>query len=210
MFFRYDSSGGPPDSFNDKQLKTLQAFGTILIILLFANVIFMIYNVIQFLLPLKVRSLKLHLFYILSMIMTIARTVELFYFTLTPHQVKPNLTKGDELGQLLASNIGTIANVAIGCLFVATMYDISYSIKILNNPEQINLSQAERHKKIVYAIAIMFSVIFGLCCFFTTTIFLGPQTCNFICLITAYTILSIVYTWTLIQLSKAMKGLLAD
>ena len=86
----------------------------------------MIYNLIQFLLPLKVRSRLIYQFYILAMIMSIARITELFYFVLTPANMKPNLTMGCELGQNLADGSGTIANVALGCLFVATMYDISY------------------------------------------------------------------------------------
>ena len=180
-----------------------------MIVLLFANVIFMIYNLIQFLLPLKVRSHLLYLFYILSMFMTIARIIELFYFILTPNDMAPNLTIGCELGQNIADGLATVANVALGCLFVATMYDISYSIKILNNPA-INMSQAERHKKFVYAVAITFTVIFGICLLFSNYRFEMRRTYNFLCLIVAYFILSIVYTWTLVQLRKAMKTLLAD
>ena len=157
----------------------------------------MIYNLIQYLLPLKVRSHLLYLFYILSMFMTIARIIELFYFVLTPHNRKPNLTIGCELGQNIADGIATIANIALGCLFVATMYDISYSIKILNNPA-INLSQAERHKKFVYTVAITFTVIFSICLLFSNSRFYARRTYNFLCLIVAYFILFIVYTWTLV------------
>ena len=169
----------------------------------------MIYNLIQFLLPLKVRSPLLYLFYILAMIMTIFRIIELFYFVLTPHTRKLNLTIGCMLGQNIADGTATVANVALGCLFVATMYDISYSIKILNNPA-VNMSQADRHKKFVYAVAIIFTIIFGICLALSNNRIEMRRTYNFCCLIVAYFILSIVYTWTLIQLRKAMKTLLVD
>ena len=88
-------------------------------------------NVIVYLVPLKVRSMLLFLFYLLSAILTISRSVELFIYCASDN---PTLTIGDSNVQEIFDKIGATANVSIGCLFVATMYQISYSIRMLNDP----------------------------------------------------------------------------
>ena len=72
------------------------------------------------------------------------------------------------------------------------------------------MSQVERHKKLVYAAAIIFTIIVAILIFCSYFIFDGAELCSIISSIVAYFILTIVYTWTLKDFSKAMKGLLAD
>ena len=117
--------------FDERQKKTLEIIAYIIGALLCANFLFLVANVIVYLVPLKVRSMLLFLFYLLSAILTISRSVELFLYCASDN---PTLTKGDSNVQEIFDKIGATANVSIGCLFVATMYQISYSIRMLNDP----------------------------------------------------------------------------
>lgn len=68
------------DGFTSAQLITLRTFGFIIIALLSANVIFLVYNIIVYLIPLKIKSALLAQFYILASIITILRIVEVSLF----------------------------------------------------------------------------------------------------------------------------------
>ena len=49
----------------------------------------------------------------------------------------------------------------LGCLFVVTMYQISYSIKMINEPET-DIVQNEKRWNKVYLTAIIVSLIFSI------------------------------------------------
>lgn len=125
-----------------------------------ANLVFMIYNVSVFLVPLRVKSMLIGLFYILAAIMTLARSFEVFTMGL-PKNVHSEATSGPYISQpaIIADTIATIANVGIGCLFVATMYQINYAIKMIDDPT-IDLEKALKRRVVVYALAILFMAFF--------------------------------------------------
>ena len=89
------------------------------------------------------------------------------------------------------------------------MYQISYSIKMIDDPE-IDIYAAEKRKCQVYAAALTASIIVAV----TMTIGLISLTIkdqskfeNY-CMLVTYVILPCIYIWTYISLQKALKGLL--
>ena len=65
--------------FDDWQNTLLSTTGAIIIFMLLINLAFIIYNILKFLIPMKIKSWLLLLFYALATIMLVARVVELFY-----------------------------------------------------------------------------------------------------------------------------------
>ena len=68
------------------------------------------------------------IFYVLAGILTLGRIVEVLIFVL-PMNPKMNITGEGGLAQEISSDVASIVNVWIGSLFVATMYQISQSLK---------------------------------------------------------------------------------
>ena len=56
--------------------------------------------------------------------------------------------------QAVFDYVGFFSNMAIGCLFVATMYQISHAIKLMNDPLSINLAKVDLYRKCVNYTAI--------------------------------------------------------
>ena len=107
--------------------------------------------------------------------------------------------------------IGTIANIALGFLFVATMHQIQYSIKMMNDP-LIDGEKAGKHKVYVYLVAFVSTVIFAALLIISESeiITLFGHRATPAIMLTAYSVLPIVYLITLYQLKTAMKTLLQE
>ena len=200
------------DSYSDTQLLILRVVAYCIIFLLAVNLVFLISNVVRFLIPLQVRSKLLGLFYILAAYLTIARMVELVYFVL-PSNEFPSLSSQTQLGQEIADQTATLANVAIGCLFVATMYQISFAIQMIDNP-MCDLEQLNKRKCCIYSTAAISFFVFSATmatCFILEEHEADHKKDAISYLMTgAYLILPIAYIWTLCQLNTAMNTLLAD
>ena len=70
-----------PITFEPWQNMTVKITGFITIFLLLINLAFIAYNIVKFLIPLKIKSWLLIVFYVLATIMLVARVWELFYIT---------------------------------------------------------------------------------------------------------------------------------
>ena len=71
-----------------------------------------------------------------------------------------SLTGDENHKQDIANAVANIANVSIGCLFVATMYQISLSIQMIENRD-MDFDRARRNKVYIYALALCASIIFA-------------------------------------------------
>ena len=199
------------DSYTDGELLSLRIVAYVVISLLALNLLFLISNLVRFLIPLKVRSKLLGLFYILAALMTVAVIIELVYFVL-PSNKLPSLTTDTLLGQEIANGAQSMTNVAIGCLFVATMYQISLSIQMIDNP-MCDLGQLEKRKCCIYTATTISFIVFTasmVCCFYLNERKDHESHAIDYLMCTAYLILPIAYIWTLCQLNKAMQCLLAE
>ena len=78
-----ENSSHDHDEYSNPKLNTLLILGYIEIVLFGINLSFLAFNVFRYLIPLKVKSPLLILFYILSGTMTIARIIELIYLLLS-------------------------------------------------------------------------------------------------------------------------------
>ena len=114
------------------------------------------------------------------------------------------------IGANIASIIASLANIAICCLFVMTMYQITTSIRLMLG--LIDEVVAKRRKKVLYSSVIGFFVI----CSTPIMVMLIRNdgrlnlfdNTMWIAFIVIYTILSIFYSVTLIRLWTAMKHLI--
>lgn len=112
---------------------------------------------VKYLVPLKVRSNLLALFYIFAGIMTVANMTGLVFFV-TSDDVSISLTSPREKWQHSFDDVATSANVIIGFLFVATMYQISQSIKMIDDP-LIDIEKAHKRKVCVYVVSLGASIL---------------------------------------------------
>lgn len=85
------------------------------------NLLFIVYNIVAFLIPLKIKSWLLIVFYALASAMTISRIVELSYIS-NPDDDCVSITYSDSIGQTVAAFVATLVNIAICSLFLMTMY----------------------------------------------------------------------------------------
>ena len=100
----------------------LKVVATLVLFAFFVNLCLLLHNVMRYLLPLKIKGMLIALFYIFAAVLTVSRAIELIYYIL-PSNKSPSLTyMYASLGQNIADNVADIANVVLGCLFVATMY----------------------------------------------------------------------------------------
>ena len=106
----------------------MRSIGYVIIVTLTFQFFFVLFNVFKYLIPLKVKSPFMSIFYVLAGILTLGRIVEVLIFVL-PMNPKMNITGEGGLAQEISSDIASIVNVWIGSLFVATMYQISQSLK---------------------------------------------------------------------------------
>ena len=147
------------DEMIQKDTKILTIVGSILIILFALNLALLLFNTFRYLIPLRIKSALLALFYILAAINNLARLLELVFFVVPDKDGRlPNLTRPDRRPQQICEAIATCANIMIGLLFVATMYQIASSIQMIDNP-MVDLDRARRNKLAVYISAAMASVI---------------------------------------------------
>ena len=146
--------------FDSSQLLVLRITGYTMLVLLAGNVLFLIGNVFKYLWRLGVKSALLGMFYCLAFIMTVSRIVEVGYFVRKSND-SPDLLKEQSGGNEVADLIGSVSNVSIGCLFVATMYQIAQSIKIIKDPLIFDFERCRRRKILVFASAVLASVIFA-------------------------------------------------
>mmetsp|Transcript_22073 Transcript_22073/g.27131 ORF Transcript_22073/g.27131 Transcript_22073/m.27131 type:complete len:99 (-) Transcript_22073:1282-1578(-) len=93
----------------------------LIIALLLGNLAFIIMNIVRYLYPLQVKSVLLKMYYILATVLTVSRILELAYIS-NPHDKCTSIVVQETKGQTAADFIATFANVAICCLFMATMY----------------------------------------------------------------------------------------
>ena len=103
----------------------LRTSGFIILGLLSANLVFLFHNTIIYLIPLKIKSVLLAQFYILAGIITIARIIEVSYFVSWKYLsgfMDLSYDDGYTSTQEWFDTIGSMANVALSSLFVATMY----------------------------------------------------------------------------------------
>ena len=101
-------------------------------------------------------------------------------------------------------------NVWIGSLFVATMYQISQSLKRIQNPGT-DIYKMRQHLRCIYCLAFIFSTLFTIGFIVIFIYFSDEQNkMNFymyMTMIIAYTILPVAYFWTLYEMYSSMKGL---
>ena len=89
------------------------------------NLLMLIANVARFLIPLRVNSVLLALFYVLAALNNMARLAELVFFVVQQNFEEdqlPSLTNPDDLKQQIFDVIANTTNICLGFLFVATMY----------------------------------------------------------------------------------------
>ena len=110
----------------------------------------------------------------------------------------------------MADLIGSIANISLGCLFVATMYQIAQSIKIIKDPLLFDFDRMQCHKYIVFTSAAIASFIFCVALSYVEYHYNTQEgTITYlIVLSTAYLLMTAVYSITLLDLRRSMKGLL--
>ena len=195
------------------ELDILVALCYVLIFAFAANLAMIVSNIIKYLVPLKINSALITLFYMLASVMTFARLTEMVFYILPNKQLKSfNQVNDDTTAVVFANNVATVTNVGIGCLFVATMYQINYAIKMIDDP-LVDLVQAERHKIIVYCLAVAFT------CFFTVSMILISilvqsseiqEQWLLYNSTAAYAILPIMYIWIMIELRKNLKDKTAN
>ena len=123
------------------------------------NLFLLVSNVVKYLVPLKVRSNLLALFYIFAGIMTVANMAGLVFFVTSDNVM--SLTNPREKWQQSFGVVATSANVIIGFLFVATMYQISQSIKMIDDP-LIDIEKAHKRKVCVYVAALGASILIAI------------------------------------------------
>lgn len=197
---------GSSNELTEVQVNTLVAVNWILVAMFAANLVFMVFNVAVYLVPLGVKSELISLFYILAAIMTIARSIETIYFGLPSDQDSFDHKRINHLVPRIADSVATVANVGIGCLFVATMYQINYAIKMIDDP-LIDLDQALKRRVIVYTAAILFTAFFTVAIGLIFILFddiQKQQEFMYITLCLAYLILPAVYIRVLVQLRKTL------
>ena len=121
-----------------------------------------------------------------------------------------SLTGQGTFGQEIDSTIASIANIWLGCLFVATMFQISLSLQRIDNPNT-NLVRSKRVKLSVYYLAVLFSIMFTVGAIVFMSIYrdneLKMNLYMYIWMIIAYSLLPIAYVLTLCKLYNSMKGL---
>ena len=86
----------------EKQKQILRIVGSIVAAIFGLNLIFLVSNVVRYLIPLKVKSCLLAQFYILAAVNNLARFVELVFFVRCSSEEAgelPSLTYPDDLGQ---------------------------------------------------------------------------------------------------------------
>ena len=169
-----------------------------------ANLTLITYNIVKFLIPLKIKSWLLILYYVLAAILDIALIIELSFMILSYENCKG--IKSMDLS--IVEVIVIIANIAICCLIVIIMYQISISIRLIAG--LMDEVVAKWRKKVLYSIIIGFFVI---CCTFIVVVLITKddwheQLIIWIAYIVIYTILSALYVATLIRLWTAMKHLI--
>lgn len=105
-----------------------------------------------------------------------------------------------------------MTNVAIGCLFVATMYQLSYAIQMIDNP-MCDLEKLNKRKCCVYTVAGASFCIFAVIVI-TLMVIQGidkeQQDGVEYIMTLSYLLLPIAYIFTLCQLNKALNGLYKD
>lgn len=121
-------------SYTEAELITLRAVGWLVILLLCVNLGMIAWNIGRYLIPLKVKSVLLYLIYIAATILSVSRIIELAYIV-SPANLSPSVSNEYSTVQLIFDSIGTLANVALGSVFVATMYTISQSIKMITEDD---------------------------------------------------------------------------
>ena len=102
----------------------LKTLGYIILVLFCANLIFIVHNIVRFLVPLRVKAPLVTVFYGLAMLLTISKIIQISFFV-KKDSARPTLTNlhGDRITvQEVFDVVGFLANMSIGCLFVVTMY----------------------------------------------------------------------------------------
>ena len=185
----------------------LRTTGYIVLLAFGANIGLLVSNVVRYLIPLKIKSMLLTLFYIIALVMNVARSFELIYYVL-PSNGNPSLTGEVKigLGQSIADSIASVANVAMGCLFVATMYQISYSIKMIDN-SMMKFEKAARRKCIVYTLAALTALIFTVLQLVGFLCWENREKIGYFEMVVFYSFLAVVYIWTMCHLRKSFEGL---
>ena len=84
-----------PAALEPWQNVTFIVTGFITIFLLLINLAFIAYNIVKFLIPLKIKSWLLLVFYALATIMLVARVIELFYMIIPTDRRCYSLTSVD-------------------------------------------------------------------------------------------------------------------
>ena len=72
----------PHETLTDRELTTLRVLGYITILLFSCNLVFLTANIMRYLIPLKLGSPLITLFYGLAALLTVARIVECSYFVM--------------------------------------------------------------------------------------------------------------------------------
>ena len=107
--------------------------------------------------------------------------------------------------------MATLALVAICCLFMMSMYQITTSINYMEG--LIDEQNAKRRKVLFYSLSVAIYVLFVVCVISSLAESGIENVYNFsmqVTLVTFYGLLTIIYLHTLIKLIKAMNRLIAS
>ena len=190
----------------------LAVTGYTMMALMILNIIFLIYNLIRYIIPLRIKSWLIIPFYVLATIVTVCRTIELFIIS-TSSIVNDNdcinVTNGNSMFKLVLDFTATLANNAICCIFMTTMYKLAMTIKIIS--DKIDVKTGKRRTLIFNVVTICSYCIMAVAIIGSLIISGGVQdpynkTMTYILNIT-YLILSLAFGATLFILIRAMKEL---
>ena len=198
-------------SYSEAELITLRAVGWLIILLLCVNLSLIAWNIARYFIPLKVNSVLLYMIYVAAAILSFSRIVELIYLV-NPANAEPSISNDYSIVQLVFDSLGTLANVALGSVFVATMFTISQSIKMITTVN-IDVEKMNNSKRLVYIASAIFYVTFiavFIFCLCKGDDNQGYSNLYLAVLISSSCILGIAYTVTLFKLNAAMKNLLQN
>ena len=83
-----------------------------------------VHNVVRYLFPLKLKKPFILAFYALASLQMLSRILELIYIANASGECV-SITDAQSLGQLIADQVATLANVALCLLFIISMNQIT-------------------------------------------------------------------------------------
>ena len=189
----------------------LSVTGYTMMALMILNIIFLIYNLIRYIIPLRIKSWLIIPFYALAIIVTVCRTIELLIIStssIVGDNDCINVTNGNSMFKLVVDFTATLANNAICCIFMTTMYKLAMTIKIIS--DKIDVKTGKRRTLIFNVVTICSYCIMAVAIIGSLIKCGGQDPYNkamTYILNTTYGLLSLAFGATLNTLRRAMKEL---